>query len=134
MDAQAPCARRRILRPGGTLIVSLLSNRERKRSLLYRMVIAYLYVFRTLTFRRRDMHYLPWLRLRGKMNWKALLDREPHIYWYDEREAEDLFRAAGLQIAAIGSDQQVAEGQLLPSASELASAPFRGRLYLVCHK
>jgi SAM-dependent methyltransferase len=124
----------RVLRKGGTLVVSLLSNRARKQSVLYRVVIIYLAALRSVTFRRRSLQYLPWLRLRGRVNWKALLDQGPYTYWFGEREAEDLFRHAGLNVVAVGSDQQVAEGKLLGTAAELERAPFAGRLYLICRK
>lgn len=124
----------RVLRPGGTMVVSLLSLRTRRQSSMYRPLIAYLYALRKLTFNRRSMHSLPWLRLQGKMNWKALLDAPPYIYWYDEAEAESLFRSAGLQVTGIGSDCQVDAGNLLSSAADLEHAPFTGRLYLACRK
>jgi SAM-dependent methyltransferase len=124
----------RILRPGGRMVVSFLSNRARKHSLFHLMFIAWLSVFRFATFSRRSMQYLPWMRHGAHVNWAALWDQAPYTYWYEASEAEALIRAAGLQVVAVGSDHQVAQGGLLRTAAELDGAPFAGRLYLVCHK
>ena len=98
------------------------------------MLITWLRLFRYATFCRRSMQYMPWLRHGAKVNWAALWDQAPYTYWFEAAEAESLFISAGLRVDAIGSDQQVAQGELLPTAAELDRAPFTGRLYLVCRK
>jgi len=124
----------RILRPGGTIVISLLSFRARNQSWLYKPMMGYLRLFRAITGARRSMQYMPWLRLSDSTNWGALLDRGPYVYWFREREANDLLASVGFKIAAAGSDAQVDAGRLCDNVAELEAGAFRGRLYLVCRK
>ena len=124
----------RMLRPGGTIVISLLSFRARNQSWLYKPMMGYLRLFRAITGARRSMQYMPWLRLSDSTNWGALLDRGPYVYWFREREANDLLASVGFKIAAAGSDAQVDAGRLCDNVAELEAGPFRGRLYLVCRK
>jgi SAM-dependent methyltransferase len=124
----------RVLRPGGRVIVSLLSYRARAQAWSYRPMPAYLYCLRKLTLRARGIQYWPWLRRNGMINLSAFLDRGPYLYWMHEREAVELFTDAGFQVEQLGSDAQVAQGQLLDSVDALENAPLEGRLYLICRK
>ncbi|HEY2840144.1 MAG TPA: class I SAM-dependent methyltransferase [Pirellulales bacterium] len=122
----------RVLRPGGSVIISLLSMRARKRR--YWPLLAWLKLLRVATFRRLSLQYQPWLRLNNAPNYPALLDRGPYVYWFLEKEAVELFASAGFLVEAIGSDAQIDAGQLLPPPCVPADAPFRGRIYMVCKK
>ncbi len=84
--------------------------------------------------RRLSMQASPWMRSNTKLRPLAFLDVGPYMYWYRETEAVDLFREAGFELSAIGTDAQVAAGHFFKSVDELTSAPFRGGLYIVCKK
>lgn len=124
----------RILRPGGKAVFSLLSFRARSQSWVYKPMLAYLRLLRASTGTQRGIQNMPWLRLNGAMNWAALMDRGPYVYWYREREANDLLVSVGFHVTAVGSDAQVDQRRLLDSVDELERAPLRGRLYFVCRK
>jgi SAM-dependent methyltransferase len=124
----------RILRPGGRAVFSLLSFRARSQSWAYKPMLNYLRLFRAVTGARRSMQNMPWLRLDGSSNWGALLDRGPYVYWYREREANDLLVSVGFQVTAVGCDAQIDQGRLLSSVAQLEAGPMRGRLYFVCQK
>ncbi len=124
----------RILRPGGILVAGLLGWRFRQYVPVHRLMDAYLFLFRKLTFSRRPMQSLPWLRVSKSPNPGALLDRGPYVYWFKEREAVELFVEAGFKVVAVGSDAQVAAGRFFDGLAELDQAPFSGSLYLVCEK
>jgi SAM-dependent methyltransferase len=125
----------RVLRPGGTLVVTLLADRgRREQSRRHRLILAYLACLRKLTFSARTLQSTPWLRVKGNINWAALLDRGPYVYWFREDEAARLFLSAGFEIIAVGTDAQVKNGRFLISFEELSRAPFRGGIYIVCKK
>jgi hypothetical protein len=74
------------------------------------------------------------LRIAGKPNYEALLDRPPYVYWFRWEEAARLLTLAGFQISAIGTTAQIKAGQMCASVEELHSAPIDGMLYVVCRK
>lgn len=124
----------RILRPGGTLVVTLLTLRGRSRSLAHKALLGYQYLLRKLTFRPLSLQYQPWLRLQNALNWSALWDRGPYVYWFREQEAVALFTDAGFELAAVGSEAQVQRGGFVESFDAFARLPHSGRMYLVCRK
>ena len=124
----------RVLRPGGVALISLLSFRSRAESPAYRLLLAYLWFLRKLTFRSRSLQQLPWLRRSDAINAGALLDRGPYMYWFHDAEAVDLFTNAGLEITQLGTDAQVRSRLFFTSLDELRQAPYSGRLYLIARK
>jgi len=124
----------RVLRPGGQVLVSLLSFRARAESPTYRLLLAYLWLLRKMTFRSRTLQQLPWLRRNDAINGGALLDRGPYMYWFHDSEAVDLFTQAGLQVTHLGTDAQVKSRLFFKSLSELQQAPCSGRLSLIARK
>jgi SAM-dependent methyltransferase len=124
----------RVLRPEGTLVACLLADRSRRQSWRQRVILAYLRTLRLLTFRRLSAQASPWMRSNTKIRLSAFLDFGPYVYWFRETEAVDLFKHAGFEVIAVGTDAQVKEGRFLESIDEFKQAPFRGGLYLVCRK
>ena len=124
----------RILKPGGTALISLLSYDARKQSPLYGAYLSYLWLMRTLRRSKRPIQYLPWLKLAGKVNWGALADRGPYVYWYETREVIQQLKLAGFQIAAAGSNRQIEQQHMHKSTEDLFKKPIEGMLYFVCHK
>ncbi len=136
LDARRSAMREalRVLRPGGVAVFSFLSYRARSSSWTYKPFLWWLRSLRLLRGSRRGLQYQPWLRLNNSWNPTALWDRGPYIYWYKEREACDELVAAGFHVVAVGSDAQVAAGRLFDHVEDLVTAPFAGRLYVVCRK
>lgn len=122
----------RVLRPGGRIVISLLSMRGRLRR--YWPLFAWLKLLRLFSFRGVSLQNQPWLRLQNGPNFKALLDRGPYTYWFHEREAVELFQRAGFIVEGIGSEAQIDAGQLLAPPCVPDDQPFRGRIYMVCKK
>lgn len=124
----------RILRPGGTAFFSFLCAESRGAGLAYRWFMGWIRLLRALRFSRTSIQYQPWLKLGGRINWAALLDRSPHVYWYRMAEAEAMLAAAGFKVVAVGTDEQVTAGTMQAAARLLRGLPLRGHLYFVCAK
>jgi ubiquinone/menaquinone biosynthesis C-methylase UbiE len=124
----------RILKPGGTGLFSFLSFESRRSQFIYSSYLTYLSIIRKLRGDDRSIQDLPWLKLGGKFNPNALLDRSPYIYWYRLTEICDLLRSVGFEIVALGSDPHIAAAQLVTSERELAARDLRGMLYIVVTK
>lgn len=69
----------RILKNGGTALFSFLSFESRIKS-PFVLYLAYLSMLRRLSGANRSIQYIPWLKLGGKFNFLALLDRSPYPY------------------------------------------------------
>jgi SAM-dependent methyltransferase len=124
----------RILRPGGTAFFSFLCVESRELSWAYRGFMGWIRILRMLRFSRTGIQYQPWLKLGGRTNWAALLDRKPHVYWFKTAEAAAMLTAAGFKIVAAGTDEQVTTGTMPASARQLQGMAMRGHLYFVCTK
>lgn len=124
----------RILRPGGTAIFSFLSYEARAANPLYQIVFAYLRLVRLLKGSPRSIQESPWLRLGGRPNVGALLDRGPYVYWFTMREAAAFLRSAGFRLRAIASSHQLDQQRTCESRDALEREPIRGTLYCVCEK
>lgn len=124
----------RILKPGGTALFSFLSYEVRSRQPMYAAMLAWLRMVRWMRRSDHTLQTLPWLKLGGNFNWKALRDEPPYVYWYRAEEAGRLLADNGFQIVGIGSTRQIETGRLPGSATELAGQPLRGTLYAVCTK
>jgi SAM-dependent methyltransferase len=122
----------RVLKPGGLIIVNVLCLRSRRG--LYTLLLFWLKCLRTILNKKLSIQNQPWLRLKGKPNFKALFDLGPYIYWFSESEAVELFKSAGFVIEAMGSDAQIKNQGLFSASSVPDHEPFSGSLYLVCHK
>ena len=124
----------RILKAGGTALFSFLSYEVRANGLAYRLFLTYLRGLRLLSGSRRSVQSLPWLKLGGRPNFGALLDREPHVYWFKAAEAVALLEQAGFHLRAIGTEHQMRSGRMCGSAAELCGETMDGGLYCVCGK
>lgn len=124
----------RILKPGGTAIFSFLAFDVRRRRLAYRCYLAYLRALRLLPWKRRAIQSSPWLKLGNKLNFGALTDRGPYVYWYRTEEAWRLLKDAGFEITAMGTVPQIQQKKMHASWETLVREPLDGMLYCVCRK
>jgi ubiquinone/menaquinone biosynthesis C-methylase UbiE len=122
----------RVLKPGGLMIVNVLCIRSRRG--LYAPLLFWLKCLRFILNKNLSIQNQPWLRLKGRANFRALLDVGPYIYWFSENEAVELFKSAGFVIEALGSDAQIKNQGLFSTLSVPGNEPFSGSLYLVCRK
>jgi SAM-dependent methyltransferase len=85
----------RVLQPGGTALFSFLSLASRRSTARGRLLVGYLRMLRFLLRRKKPISDMPWLRIGGRINWRALLDQEPHAHYFVTDEAVALLRSAG---------------------------------------
>ena len=123
----------RILKNGGTALFSFLNFESRIKSPLV-VYLAYLGMLRRLSGSNRSIQYIPWLKLGGKVNFLALLDRGPYPYWYKIQEAQQLLTQAGFKIVGVGSSYQIGQGKMYDNIESLKNQPIAGMLYFVCKK
>jgi SAM-dependent methyltransferase len=124
----------RILNPGGVGLFSVLSFESRSSQFIYIIYLQYLKVLRKLRGEEISIQYLPWLKLGGKFNFNALLDRPPYTYWYQVTEIYELLKSVGFEIVAIGTDPQIRAESLKYSDQELLAEEISGMLYIVVKK
>lgn len=124
----------RILKSGGTALLSFLSFEARSRSPLYIPYLMYLRLLRKLRGSNRSIQYLPWLKHQDKVNFSALVDIEPYVYWYKLQEIYQLLREVGFEVVAVGSDYQIMQGRMHSSVEALANEQIKGMLAFVCKK
>lgn len=124
----------RILKTGGTGLFSFLSFEARARSNFYLPYLIYLRLLRKLRGSNRSIQYLPWLKHGGKINWSALIDRAPYVYWYKVQEVARLLKEVGFEIVACGSRYQIEQEKLPSSVETLVNEPMTGMLVFVCKK
>jgi SAM-dependent methyltransferase len=124
----------RILKIGGIAIFAFLNFDVRIRSATYQPYLGYISVLRKLLKSNRSMQYLPWLKLGGKPNFAALLDRGPYIYWYKLQEVYHILREVNFEVVAIGSEYQINQKRMHVSLETLTNEPVKGELYVVCKK
>lgn len=124
----------RILKPGGTALFSFLSFEARSRSLEYIPFLFYLSTLRKITGSHRSIQQIPWLKLGGRMNFGALRDVGPYVYWYKLGEICQILKQIGFQIVAMGSTRQIREGRMRDCYDTLAKESIGGMLYVVCKK
>jgi hypothetical protein len=91
-------------------------------------------MLRRLSGSNRSIQYIPWLKLGGKVNFLALLDRGPYPYWYKIQEAQQLLTQAGFKIVGVGSSYQIGQGKMYDNIESLKNQPIAGMLYFVCKK
>ena len=123
----------RILKPGGIALFSFLCFDTRKKSRLS-LYMAYIGVFRKLARSDREIQCLPWLKLGGKANYRALIDRGPRVYWYKIDEACRVLEDVGFHIVDVGTNRQIAEKKMCDSYKTLMDVQIDGMLYVVCKK
>jgi SAM-dependent methyltransferase len=124
----------RILKPGGSGLLSVLSFESRSSKLVYRIYLNYLRLLRKLRNEKMSIQYLPWLKLGGKLNFSAFLDRPPYTYWYRVTEISELLQSVGFEIVVMGSDPQISAGRLKSTDRELLTEDIAGMLYFVVKK
>lgn len=124
----------RILKPGGTALFSFLCLESRQSESLYKTIMAWFRVLRTIRGSKRSIQYLPWLKHDGKFNWPAILDKGPYVYWYKAMEAEELLVRAGFQVITVGTDEQAEKESMCESVKSLHGQTMRGHIYFVCKK
>ncbi|PIG91482.1 class I SAM-dependent methyltransferase [Gloeocapsopsis sp. IPPAS B-1203] len=124
----------RILKRKGIALFSFLYLESRLQNPVYLPFLMYLRTTRKLRGSSLTLNYLPWLKLGGKPNWKALCDRAPYMYWYRLHEAILTLTSVDFTILALGSSYQLQQQQMLESFDGLAHQPIAGMLYCVCQK
>ena len=124
----------RILKPSGVALFSFVCIEARQQDWRYRPLLKYLALFRRLKRSQRTMQSLPWLKLGGAYNLRALLDHGPQAYWFSLNETDQLLRESGFNIVAAGSNQQINEGRMCDSLEALATEEVKGLLFVVCTK
>jgi SAM-dependent methyltransferase len=124
----------RILKPHGIALFSFLSYEVRFQSWMYLPFILYLRIFRKANGSNRTIQSLPWLRLGGKVNYKAFIDGGPYVYWFKLDEACQLLTRIGFEIVAVGSARQIKQGRMYKSWEELLGEKVEGMLHVVCTK
>jgi ubiquinone/menaquinone biosynthesis C-methylase UbiE len=124
----------RILKPGGTGLFSFLNFESRSSQLIYSSYLTYLKLIRKLRGDNRPVQEQPWLKLGGKFNPNALLDRSPYTYWYRVTEICDLLRSVGFKIVALGTDKQIEADRLVRDDRELSARDLVGMLYITVKK
>jgi ubiquinone/menaquinone biosynthesis C-methylase UbiE len=122
----------RILKTNGISLFSFLCFEIRKKKKF--PYLAYISLTRKLNGSNLGIQYLPWVRLGGKINYKALADHKPHIYWYKIKEANQSLQSAGFDIIAVASSRQINSSRVCKSYEELINEGFDGSLYFVCKK
>jgi SAM-dependent methyltransferase len=124
----------RVLRPGGTGLFSFLSYDVRTQNIRYRPYLTYLRLLRLIGRSDRTVQQIPWLKLGGKFNPGALVDRGPYCYWYRRQEICDILKTVGFTVTAIGSTRQIEQGSLCNDLDKLEREPITGMMYVVCKK
>lgn len=124
----------RILKPGGVGLFSVLSFESRNSQPIYSIYFKYLKLLRKLRGKDLSIQYLPWLKLGGKFNFNALLDRPPYTYWYQVTEIYQLLKSVGFEIVGIGTDPQIKANDLKYTDRELCDEKISGMLYIVVKK
>lgn len=125
---------RRVLRPGGVALFSVLPFDVRRRSVLMRPYLGYLRLLRRVRGSDRPDQLLPRMRMRGRPTPAALRDAGPHVYWYRAEEVERELTGAGFEVTAIGTTPQVLADAMRPSADDLDGQRLEGTLYIVCRR
>lgn len=123
---------RRVLKPGGIALFSVLPYDVRRRSAAMRPYLAYLRLLRRVRGSDRPDQLLPRMRMRGRPAPAALRDAGPHVYWYRADEVERELTEAGFEVVAIGTTAQAIAGAMPRSAHELRGQRLEGTLYIVC--
>jgi ubiquinone/menaquinone biosynthesis C-methylase UbiE len=124
----------RILKQGGIGIFSVLSFESRNSHPIYSIYFKYLTLLRKLRGEDLSIQYLPWLKLGGKFNFNALLDRPPYTYWYQITEIHELLKSVGFEIVGMGTDSQIKTDSLNATDRELYTEEISGMLYIVVKK
>jgi SAM-dependent methyltransferase len=124
----------RILKPGGIGLFSALNFDARSSQAIYSSYFSYLTTLRKLRRDDLSIQNLPWLKLGGKFNFNALLDRSPYTYWYRVTEFYELLQSVGFEILALGSDAQIDADRLKSTDLELLNEKNAGMLYVVVRK
>lgn len=124
----------RILKPGGTALLSFLSFEARSQSRIYAPYLMYLRLLRGLRGSTQRIQYQPWLKLGGKLNWAALVDQQPYVYWYRLQEIAEFLRATGFVLVGVGSSHQIERAALCESFQDFARQTIDGMVYVVAKK
>jgi SAM-dependent methyltransferase len=123
----------RVMRPGGTALISVLWFDGRSQSRVHGAHGAWLAALRRLRGHRRSIQSRPWLKHGGVPNLGALVDRGPYVYWYRTDELASELRAAGLVPIAVGSRSDLAGG-LVAGFEKLRPEAGDTMLYVVCRR
>jgi ubiquinone/menaquinone biosynthesis C-methylase UbiE len=123
----------RILKPGGVIIFSFLCFESRRTSSFIKLFNAWLRMLRVFRHREYPMQLQPWLKVRNKLNFKALADSGPHVYYYSIPEAAAALEKAGFTIKGAATEAQLQSKTLSP-VQELVNKTLDGACYFVCTK
>lgn len=87
----------RVLRPGGTLLLSVLPFQGRRANPFVSAAATVVKICRKEA-EYRDRRYLPWLRRGGRINVAYLVERQPYTYWFENEEIMEMVVVAGFRI------------------------------------
>ncbi len=123
----------RILAKQGIAIFSF-NCIESRNDLIFKLFHLMIKLIRGLRQKAEPLNSLPWMRLGGKLNWSALLDKPPYVYWFSAKDAQNLLEEAGFVVEEIGTEGHYHQNCSAKSSPELDSKYFSGPLYVVCRK
>lgn len=120
----------RVVKPGGHIVITLLSAESRNREPMGRMASRYIGAVRALRRGGRSAGLssqdLPWLRLHDRVNWSFFRDRGPYVHWFTQAEAIRAMQVAGLQLVMARTEATLGQGAGVETAGN-----ERGALTLV---
>jgi SAM-dependent methyltransferase len=122
----------RVTADGGIGLFSFLLPEAREGRLGRRLFLAWIGMLRRITGSTRPKHEVPWMRIAGRINLWALVDRPPYLRWFDPAEVVELFVDSGWTITSIGSSVQVLSDQMALHPAQLVGRPLDGGLFCVC--
>jgi ubiquinone/menaquinone biosynthesis C-methylase UbiE len=114
----------RVLKPGGIMLFSVLSQRGATKNMVSRTLFAHIRTLRTLTNKRaRTVEGLyPWIKRAGKLRLGALLDMPPFAFWADEESLWKLLEEIGYKVELAVWKNEVEEKKYLSCKEELRKA------------
>jgi SAM-dependent methyltransferase len=122
---------RRVLKRSGRALLSFCCAETRRAERIYLPYLLYVRCLRCLLGKRLTLQSLPWLRLRGKPNWRALLDAGPYVYWYHVDEAVHLLESQGFRILGMGNSRQPERDGICTSRAQLLKRRATSHLYII---
>ncbi len=125
----------RIAKPGGILLISFLSMDSRLARPLHAAYTAYLKLLRSLKACNRPLQMQPWLKHNHKINYGALLDKPPYLYYFKLSEIGEIIKSCGFELIEIGSTYPISQKQEIWSdLTELPMHPINGAVFAACRK
>ena len=115
----------RVLKPGGTLLLSVLPYEGRWYNRAISLAALPLKLMRQER-KKLSASYLPWLRNGGKPNLNYLFSRQPYTYWFRTQALYSQLENVGFEILEVKSSRMILENK--------ETFQHGGSLYLVARK